>query len=183
VQAASYADSRPIAYHKAFKDCGAAAIERMPSEFTSLDEATIYWELVMRRLMHFITTSMAPNIDSKCGDIRNAAPGGKGGIMNTNLITDMPTSLPTDEAVIKLHEGLGFITHAHQFQTSSEHPPCQVDRCENPPKKYVILGASISCKRYVIFGTLVAGFLIVDVLRVMNKCLMICEENFFARQY
>jgi hypothetical protein len=72
--------------YRAFKDFGAELIENMPMEFSSLDEATMYWELVMRRLMHFITASLAMNCEDELDDIRDAGPGGKSGILNTNSI-------------------------------------------------------------------------------------------------
>ncbi|KUJ17751.1 uncharacterized protein LY89DRAFT_669042 [Mollisia scopiformis] len=56
MQSNSFIDSRPIEYHMAMKDYGLDCIVRMPKVFSSMHEARKYYELVMRRLMHWISS-------------------------------------------------------------------------------------------------------------------------------
>ena len=53
------ADSRPTEYHMAGKNEGTELINRMPETFSGLDEGHKYWEIVMRRGVHFIHTAAA----------------------------------------------------------------------------------------------------------------------------
>jgi hypothetical protein len=57
MQAISFVDTRSVEYHKRAKECGTPNVQGMSSRFTS-EEARIYWELVMRRLMHFISSAI-----------------------------------------------------------------------------------------------------------------------------
>ncbi|CZR56336.1 uncharacterized protein PAC_06224 [Phialocephala subalpina] len=56
MQANSFIDSRPIDYHLEMRYHGADCISRMPASFSSIPEARRYYELVTRRLMHWISS-------------------------------------------------------------------------------------------------------------------------------
>lgn len=52
-------DSRPIEVHQHLKHEGRETIERMPHNFTDVDEARAYWMLVQRRAAHFVWETTA----------------------------------------------------------------------------------------------------------------------------
>ncbi|KAE8446181.1 hypothetical protein EG329_012406 [Mollisiaceae sp. DMI_Dod_QoI] len=56
IQANSFIESRPIHYHMEMKNYGSDCISHMPATFSSVHEARRYYELVMRRLMHWISS-------------------------------------------------------------------------------------------------------------------------------
>lgn len=56
MQANSFIDSRPIDYHLEKRNHGTDCVSHMPASFSSVHEARRYYELVMRRLMHWISS-------------------------------------------------------------------------------------------------------------------------------
>lgn len=58
IQTMSFYDNRSPDAHRRLKTEGEEVIERMPEQFTSLNDARIYFELIRRRVMHF--TASAP---------------------------------------------------------------------------------------------------------------------------
>jgi hypothetical protein len=56
MQSNSFIDGRPIEYHLQMKDYGFDCITTMPVIFATVQEARKYYELVMRRLMHWISS-------------------------------------------------------------------------------------------------------------------------------
>ena len=91
MQANSFVDSRSVATHRILKDCGAESIARMPSTFSSINEAKVYWELVMRRLMHFISVAndYRAKFRPEVGDINDSS---EGGILNRFILPTLHVS-------------------------------------------------------------------------------------------
>ena len=54
IQTMSFLDSRPYECHLILKEEGKETVQQMPTTFISIDQARIYLDLIMRRLMHFI---------------------------------------------------------------------------------------------------------------------------------
>lgn len=57
LQIMSYMDPRPPEVHRVLKEEGNEAISNMPTIFSTVEEARLYWELVQRRTSHFIATA------------------------------------------------------------------------------------------------------------------------------
>lgn len=70
MQSNSFVDARPIEYHRIMKDHGSDCIANMPFIFDTVQEARKYYELVMRRLMHWISSIYSRRKDNsvKCQD-------------------------------------------------------------------------------------------------------------------
>lgn len=56
MQANSFIDSRPIDYHLEKRNHGADCVSHMPASFSNVHESRRYYELIMRRLMHWISS-------------------------------------------------------------------------------------------------------------------------------
>jgi hypothetical protein len=111
-----------MSYHKAFKDCGAESIKQMPLQFTSLDEAEIYFELFMRRMMHFIAASAASSTDSTSTIDADSGPHMKGGILNTNPIPIELRSLePQNSQLARSITQLGQVQRSHTETADGEN--------------------------------------------------------------
>ncbi|CZR58059.1 uncharacterized protein PAC_07949 [Phialocephala subalpina] len=54
IQIITLGDTRPPSLHSKLKHEGSHAIASMPSPFTSVEQARLYWELIQRRTSHFI---------------------------------------------------------------------------------------------------------------------------------
>lgn len=53
IQAMSFRDPRPPECHASLKEEGKEVIQQMPEHFASINEARVYLDLIMRRMMHF----------------------------------------------------------------------------------------------------------------------------------
>jgi hypothetical protein len=53
IQAMSFRDTRPAERHASLKEEGKQVIQQMPGLFASINEARVYVDLIMRRMMHF----------------------------------------------------------------------------------------------------------------------------------
>ncbi|KAE8447196.1 hypothetical protein EG329_011027 [Mollisiaceae sp. DMI_Dod_QoI] len=58
IQVMTYADGRTREAHEHYRHCGQASIDEMPSIFPSLKEAKILLEVVIRRSMHWLRSTM-----------------------------------------------------------------------------------------------------------------------------
>ncbi|KAF8857841.1 hypothetical protein BDZ45DRAFT_422747 [Acephala macrosclerotiorum] len=58
-QIIGFFDHRPVETHSAMKHEGSETIRLMPSNFRDLDEARRYWDLIGRRVMHFLCEASA----------------------------------------------------------------------------------------------------------------------------
>lgn len=65
IQTMSFIDQRPIGRHAALKAYGSSTVTSMPEEFSSLEEARMYLEIVMPRLMHLMA-SISPDTHYFC---------------------------------------------------------------------------------------------------------------------
>jgi hypothetical protein len=70
----SFFEYSPLEHHRLMRHCGDDSLRNMPSSFGSVKEAKDHWELVARRLMHFISamgdyiTPLSPGNYSIIGD-------------------------------------------------------------------------------------------------------------------
>ncbi|KAH8682623.1 hypothetical protein BX600DRAFT_544961 [Xylariales sp. PMI_506] len=53
IQAMSFRDTRPPECHATLKEEGKEVVQQMPKLFASINEARVYLDLIMRRMMHF----------------------------------------------------------------------------------------------------------------------------------
>jgi hypothetical protein len=60
LQVMTVLDSRPLELHMLAKNEGNEWVEQMPAVFRDLEEAHMYWEIVMRRSAHFIYSAAIP---------------------------------------------------------------------------------------------------------------------------
>jgi hypothetical protein len=58
IQVMSYADGRNADLHEHYRQCGQVTIDEMPAEFRQLKEARSMLELVIRRSMHWLRSTM-----------------------------------------------------------------------------------------------------------------------------
>ncbi|KAG4433042.1 hypothetical protein IFR05_011481 [Cadophora sp. M221] len=58
IQVMTYADGRTREAHEHYRHCGQASIDEMPEIFSSLEEARTMLELVIRRSMHWLRSTM-----------------------------------------------------------------------------------------------------------------------------
>jgi len=58
IQVMSYADGRNAELHERYRHSGQATIDEMPAEFVDLKEARVLLELVIRRSMHWLRSTM-----------------------------------------------------------------------------------------------------------------------------
>jgi hypothetical protein len=56
LQVLTYFDTRPVALHQSFKNDASTALKSMPTVFLSLRQARSFFDLIMRRLYHFLAT-------------------------------------------------------------------------------------------------------------------------------
>lgn len=53
----SFLDSRPVEHHLVLKEEGEIAIYHMPKHLASINQARVYLDLIMRRIMHFTAST------------------------------------------------------------------------------------------------------------------------------
>lgn len=81
IQVMTYADSRSREAHEHYRHCGQESIDEMPPVFRSLQEARLLLELVIRRSMHWLRSTMrlqnfsSPTGSPTWGDSPNSDPG------------------------------------------------------------------------------------------------------------
>lgn len=71
MQSNSFIDCRPVQYHIEMKQYGTDCISGMPKVFASVHEARKFYELVMRRLMHWISSVYANRGANTEKDVQN----------------------------------------------------------------------------------------------------------------
>ncbi|KUJ24184.1 uncharacterized protein LY89DRAFT_776347 [Mollisia scopiformis] len=60
IQSMSVFDPRPVEVHSMLKQEGRETIQAMPTQFSSMEQARIYLDLITRRLMHFTSSVHVP---------------------------------------------------------------------------------------------------------------------------
>lgn len=68
LQVMSYVDSRSAELHERYRQRGQVSIDAMPSEFTDLKDARVLLELVVRRSMHWLRSTMRTQDFTSGGD-------------------------------------------------------------------------------------------------------------------
>ena len=76
IQMLTFIDLRTVEEHSVMLDEGKETIEKMPTRFSFLDEARVYFELISRRAMHFMHIA-----------VRALADAQKAGLDTTSVIT------------------------------------------------------------------------------------------------
>jgi Fungal Zn(2)-Cys(6) binuclear cluster domain/Fungal specific transcription factor domain len=59
LQISCVSDTRPFQEHVALKDINTATVEHMPTIFTDLKQAKLFWDIIMRRTCHFMFTAFS----------------------------------------------------------------------------------------------------------------------------
>ena len=62
LQVMAFVDPRPPSIHDQLMHTGALTILHMPANFTSVDQARLYWDVVQRRSSHFIASTAAKSM-------------------------------------------------------------------------------------------------------------------------
>lgn len=73
LQIVGFFDTRPQKEHATRKDEGAQSLRYMPANFQSNDEARVYWQLILKRIRHFIAESVESTSQFPFRDVPAAA--------------------------------------------------------------------------------------------------------------
>lgn len=104
IQVMTYADGRTREAHEHYRHCGQASIDEMPELFNSLEDARTMLELVIRRSMHWLRSTMhlqdfsrqsSPS-SSPTSDVEDSGPG--------SLFFDVDPTHEERQATLKEYE-------------------------------------------------------------------------------
>ena len=149
IQVMSYADGRNANLHEHYRHCGQASIDEMPSVFCELLEAKALLELVIRRSMHWLRSTMHLHNFSAVSSPSSLPP-------NDRESTESPISLFFDVDP----------TYEEQFATLKEYE--RWDRAFQPLLTYA--RSRSACQEF---------FLHASTLRLhwLSGCLSIASNN------
>jgi len=98
LQVLSYVAPRPIEVHQRLSNEGTDAIKNMPSLFSDVEQARLYWELVQRRTSHYLATVVAiqTELDGKAPSPKGVDVGKCGDVVNVSSESDLYVSASVD---------------------------------------------------------------------------------------